>query len=72
MISLIYSNNTMIKTSGKAPAFASKYIGLSSDEKPTDTTIPNGTEFYEMDTGKTYYFDATPDAETPWVTTDGD
>lgn len=30
--------------------------GLSSDTKPTD--VPNGSRFYEIDTGDTYIFDA--------------
>lgn len=33
-----------------------KYRGLSSDTKPTDA--PNGSEFYEVDTGSVYVFDA--------------
>ena len=36
--------------------------GLSTDTKPTDTycgvTIPNGSSFREIDTGKTYLYDA--------------
>ena len=34
--------------------------GLSTDNKPTtigDNTIPNGTVFIEIDTGKIYIFD---------------
>ena len=34
--------------------------GLSTDTKPTtigDNTIPNGTVFIEIDTGKIYIFD---------------
>lgn len=42
------------------------YIGLSSDTKPTEN-ISNGSSFYEMDTGATYYYDA--DGEQ-WVTAD--
>ena len=41
------------------------YRGLSTDEKPTTYTtpggmeerIPNGSTFYEMDTGKLYMWD---------------
>ena len=43
-----------------------KYVGLSTDTKPTEE-IDNGSSFYEMDTGATYYFDA--DSET-WITAD--
>ena len=32
--------------------------GLSTDTKPTDETIQNGDEFREMDTKKTYLYDA--------------
>ena len=31
--------------------------GLSSDEKPIDPSIGNGTTFYEMDTGKMFFYD---------------
>ena len=31
--------------------------GLSTDEKPT-TGVCNGSDFLEMDTGSTYYWDA--------------
>ena len=31
------------------------YEGTSEDNKPLD--VPVNTEFYELDTGKTYYFD---------------
>ena len=30
--------------------------GMSTDTKPTD--VPNGSTFWEMDTGKVYGFDA--------------
>jgi len=37
---------------------AMHYRGLSTgDDKPTDG-VPNGSDFLEMDTGKTWYFDA--------------
>ena len=42
------------------------YIGLSTDTKPTEN-MQNGSSFYEMDTGATYYYDA--DSET-WITAD--
>lgn len=40
------------------------YRGLSTDTKPT-TGISNGSSFYEMDTGVTYYYDAGTSA---WIT----
>lgn len=36
--------------------YYSEMIGLSKDEKPIDAG--NGSLFYEMDTGKSYRFDA--------------
>jgi len=41
-----------------------EYRGLSTDEKPI-RDVGNGSEVYEMDTGKTYYFDAEGEQ---WVT----
>ena len=37
----------------------SEFRGLSTDTKPEDG-VCNGSVFYEMDTGFTSYFDATP------------
>lgn len=42
-----------------------EYRGLSTDEKPI-RGVGNGSMFYEIDTGTTYYFDA---AGEQWVTT---
>lgn len=36
-----------------------KFIGASGDTKPTDASIPIGSEFYESDTFKTYVYDGT-------------
>jgi len=33
-----------------------KFIGLSSDAKPTSADINAGSEFYEYDTGLTYIY----------------
>ena len=41
---------------GKYMGAATLY-GLSTDSKPT--SYGNGSKFIEVDTGKTYYFDAT-------------
>lgn len=43
-----------------------EYIGLSTDTKPV-TGVYNGSIFYEMDTGDTYYFDADGTAGSEWV-----
>lgn len=35
-----------------------QYQGLSSDTKPTGNGVVNGSRFLEIDTGKTYMYDA--------------
>lgn len=40
------------------------YIGISTDTKPSGN-VANGSSYLEMDTGKTYYYDA--DGEE-WIT----
>lgn len=40
------------------------YDGLSTDTKPTDESVPNGTIIHEIDTGDNYQFNK--DAGT-WV-----
>lgn len=38
-----------------------EYQGLSTDTKPASTaddTLPNGSTFYELDTGRKWYWDA--------------
>ena len=43
------------------------YYGLSTDDpKPTGAVL-NGREFKEMDTGKTYYFDAENGVWLEWT-----
>lgn len=34
-----------------------EFHGLSTDDKPNDKSIGNGSTFYEIDTGDTYRFD---------------
>jgi len=43
-----------------------RYVGLSTDTKPTGTTVPIGSTFYEYDTNDTYL---TPD-NTNWIIKD--
>ncbi len=50
-----------IANKGRDETFV-KYRGLSTDTKPTD--CPNGSEFFEMNTGKTFYFN---EASSTWV-----
>lgn len=33
------------------------YYGFSTDRKPTDECVGNGSLFYEFDTGKLFYYD---------------
>ena len=35
-----------------------EFYGLSTDDKPTDSSVTNGSSFVEMDTGNVYLFDA--------------
>src|SRR5262245_23289132 len=36
-----------------------RFQGLSTDAKPTDSTIQNGAQFLELDTGNTFQYDTT-------------
>ena len=44
------------------------YVGKSGDTKPA-VHVPNGSKFYEMDTGKVYIYDV---EDTDWVPQDTD
>lgn len=44
--------------SNGSTTFEREYRGLSTDNKPTETVAPNSL-FFELDTGKFYYFDGT-------------
>jgi len=44
-----------------------EFRGLSTDTKPTGSSICTGSEFFEIDTGKTYYYDEEADAGSEWV-----
>lgn len=43
-----------------------KLAGLSTDTKPVDGIV-TGSEFFEVNTGKTYYFDEEGDTGSEWV-----
>jgi hypothetical protein len=34
-----------------------RYIGLSTDTKPSDSTLPAGSTFHELNTGKQFVWD---------------
>lgn len=42
----------------------SEFYGLSTDTKPTDESVVNGSTFLEMDTGKYYMYDG---ASSIWL-----
>lgn len=50
--------------------YGNTYFGLSTDTKPSGTSL-NGREFKEMDTGKTYYYDASGGEWIEWVQASG-
>ena len=41
-------------------------MGLSTDSKPTDASIGNGSAFIEMDTSKLYLYDAAGESWKEW------
>ena len=43
-----------------------KFADLSTDTKPTGS-YATGSEFFEVDTGTTYYYDEDGDAGSEWV-----
>ena len=43
------------------------FAGKSTDDKPTGNPICTGSEFFEIDTGKTYYYDEDAEAGSEWV-----
>lgn len=45
------------KIGGQTQTQSAEIYGLSTDIKPIDNNIPNGSIFYEMDTSKLYLFD---------------
>lgn len=44
-----------------------EFAGKSTDDKPTGNPICTGSEFFEIDTGKTYYYDEDGDTGSEWV-----
>lgn len=47
---------TITRTGGQTEDRGAELKGLSTDKKPT-VDIPNGSSFYEMDTGNVFMFD---------------
>ena len=37
--------------------FGNEFVGLSTDTKPTDSSVPNGATFLEIDTSIVYIYD---------------
>ena len=48
----------MISIDDNSLGFRAKMYGLAADKPLPTEDIPNASTFYEMDTGKTYMFDA--------------
>ena len=49
---------TIVKIGGQIAEQISEIRGLSTDTKPISNEIPNGSEYYEMDTKKLFLYDA--------------
>lgn len=49
---------TITRTGGQTEDRGSELKGLSTDVKPIDDSIPNGSSFYEIDTATLFMFDA--------------
>ena len=48
---------TLNKMGGKNRRNRCEFCGLSTDNKPVNKDIPNGSSYYEIDTNKEYLFD---------------
>ncbi|UWF83756.1 MAG: hypothetical protein [Bacteriophage sp.] len=59
---------TMNKWGGANGTAEAEFCGLSTDNKPVDEGIPNGSSFFEMDTFKVYFFNK---ATKTWITEGG-
>ena len=46
------------------PYWLVKFVGTSLEEKPYEDSYATGSEFFEIDTGVTYYFD---NEQNDWV-----
>lgn len=57
---------TMNKWGGVNGTAEAEFYGLSTDNKPVDEGIPNGSSFFEMDTFNVYFFNSTTKT---WITT---
>ncbi len=57
---------TISKLGGANGTSETEFCGLSSDIKPVNEEIPNGSSFFEMDTFNVYFFNK---ATKTWVTT---
>lgn len=49
---------TINRIAGQAEDRGTDFYGLSTDTKPIDDDIPNGSLFIEIDTGTGFMFDA--------------
>ena len=60
MISKKYGSQYDLQNDGRTTEF----YGKSTDTKPVDSSVANGSVFVEMDTGKVYMFDA---EDNEWI-----
>ena len=56
MITKVFSEHDCHHADGSVDKEMS-YYGLSTDEKPIDTSVPNAATFYEMNTRQLFIFD---------------
>jgi hypothetical protein len=54
----------MNKLGGQVNTKETEFRGKSTDTKPIDVNIPNGSVFYEMDTQNVYMYD---NEENTWI-----
>lgn len=44
-----------------------EYAGLADDDKPVGGGIATGSKFFEIDTGKTFYYDEEGAEGSEWI-----
>lgn len=49
---------TLVKVGEQTNVAVNHYVGLHKDKKPIDNKVPNGSEFFEMDTLHNFIYDA--------------
>ena len=44
-----------------------KFYGLTADTKPVEDYICTGSKYFDIETGKTYYYDEEADSGSEWI-----